>query len=270
MTELLFDPLFRLPFFTGLVLAALLPLIGMYLRLRNEWLAALALAQLASAGALAAGAAGAPLLPGGIGLAVAGALLKGRLGRAGDSGYALMLLAAWGAAILMAANLPVAERLGHALFDGQLYLIDEGQFFAVLALAVAAAGALRWLSRPLLLLRFFPDFFRARGLPEGRYNLGFDALAAVALALATTSVGVIAAFGLVFVPPWIAFRRGASWRRGLAWAAGTGVGCYAVAFVVALVLDQPFGPVCALVLAAAAGLAALLPGGSGGALSRFA
>lgn len=270
MTGLIFDPLFRLPFATGLALAVLLPLIGMYLRLRNEWLAALALAQLASAGALAAAAAGAPLLPGGIGFAVAGALLKGRFGRAGDSGYALMLLAGWGTAVLLAANLPVAERLGHALFDGQLFLIGDGQFAAVLTLAAATAVVLRWLSRPLLLLRFFPDFFRARALPEGRYNLGFDALAAVALALATTSIGVIAAFGLVFVPPWIAFRRGANWRGGLAWAAGAGAGCYAAAFVIALAFDQPFGPVCALVLAVAAALAAVLPGGSGGVRSRFA
>ena len=52
--ELLFDPLFRVPFATGLLLAAILPLIGMYLRLRNEWLAALAFAQMASAGALVA------------------------------------------------------------------------------------------------------------------------------------------------------------------------------------------------------------------------
>ena len=52
--DLLFDPLFRVPFFTGLLLAGLLPLIGMYLRLRGEWLAALAFAQMASAGALVA------------------------------------------------------------------------------------------------------------------------------------------------------------------------------------------------------------------------
>jgi zinc transport system permease protein len=258
VTDLLFDPLFRLPFVTGLVLAVLLPLIGMYLRLRAEWLAALALAQLASAGALAAAALHAPLLPGGIGLAVAGALLKGRLVRAGDSGYALMLLAGWGVSILLVANLPLAERLGHALFDGQLFLIGDGQFVAVLVLAFAAVALLRWLSRPLLLLRFFPGFFRARGLAEARYNLAFDALGAVALALATTSIGVIAAFGLVFVPPWIAYRFGASWRRGLVWAAGTGAVCYVAAFVAALALDQPFGPVCALVLAAAAALAPAL------------
>ncbi len=259
MIDLLFDPLFRLPFFTGLVLAVLLPLIGMYLRLRNEWLAALALAQLASAGALIAAALHLPLLLGGVGLAVAGALLKGRLARAGDSGYALMLLAGWGTSILLVANLPIAERLGHALFDGQLYLIGDAQFVAVLTLAVAAAGLLRWLSRPLLLLRFFPEFFRARTLPERRYNLAFDALGAVVLAMATTSIGVIAAFGLVFVPPWIAYRRAASWRRGLAWAAGAGVVCYLVSFVAALAFDQPFGPVCAIVLALGAGVGAALP-----------
>ena len=36
--DLLVDPLFRVPFLTGLLLAGLLPLIGMYLRLRGEWL----------------------------------------------------------------------------------------------------------------------------------------------------------------------------------------------------------------------------------------
>ena len=40
----IFDPLFAMPFFTGLVFAVLLPLFGAYLRLRDEWLAALAFA----------------------------------------------------------------------------------------------------------------------------------------------------------------------------------------------------------------------------------
>ena len=72
--ELLFDPLFRVPFATGLLLAALLPLIGMYLRLRNEWLAALAFAQMASAGALVAMVLGAPMLVGGVLAALLAAL----------------------------------------------------------------------------------------------------------------------------------------------------------------------------------------------------
>jgi zinc/manganese transport system permease protein len=73
----LFDPLFRVPFLTGLLLAGLLPLIGMYLRLRGEWLAALAFAQMASAGALLAMVLGWPMLAGGALAALLAALAKG-------------------------------------------------------------------------------------------------------------------------------------------------------------------------------------------------
>lgn len=41
--SLVVDPLFRVPFANGLLLALLLPLLGAYVRLRNEWLAALGL-----------------------------------------------------------------------------------------------------------------------------------------------------------------------------------------------------------------------------------
>ena len=92
--DLLFDPLFRVPFFTGLLLAGLLPLIGMYLRLRHEWLAALAFAQMASAGALLAMVAGWPMLAGGVLAAFLAALAKGLMARAGASAYALMMLLA--------------------------------------------------------------------------------------------------------------------------------------------------------------------------------
>ena len=49
-TDLLFDPLFAEPFVTGLAFAILLPLLGAFLRLRDEWLAALAFAQACQAG----------------------------------------------------------------------------------------------------------------------------------------------------------------------------------------------------------------------------
>ena len=44
----MFEPMFFTPFATGLLVAAVLPMLGMYLRLREEWLAALAFAQLAA------------------------------------------------------------------------------------------------------------------------------------------------------------------------------------------------------------------------------
>ncbi len=255
--DLLADPLFRLPFLTGLLLAAMLPLVGMYLRLRDEWLAALAFTQVASAGALVAEAFAFPLIGGGLGGAMLAALLKGRLERAGASGYALIMLGGWAVAVLLAANLPLADRLTHALFDGQLYFTGPVHLAAAAAACLFVLPVLRTLSRPLLLERFFPDFFRARGLSAARYHLAFDLLAALVLALATTSIGIMAAFALVFAPPLAAFRFGSSWRKGLAAAVATGVGAYILAFALALALDQPFGPLCAIVLVLSAGAVAL-------------
>ena len=48
----MWSDLFLMPFLTGLGLALLLPVLGCFLRLRDEWLAALAYAHVAAAGAL--------------------------------------------------------------------------------------------------------------------------------------------------------------------------------------------------------------------------
>ncbi len=248
----LVDPLFRLPFLTGLTFAAVLPVLGMYLRLREEWLAALAFAQVAAAGSLASSILGLPAQAGALTCACGAAALKGWIARAGNNGYALLMIVGWACAILMLANVPIAEHLGHALFDGQLYFTGIGQLAIALLFLGATAAVLPWLSRPLLLERMFPDFFRASGLPARRYHVIFDLLIAAGLALATSSVGVMAAFGLVFVPSMIAYRIGPSWKASVIIAAGFSLGAYLVAFAAALVFDQPFGPVLVITLAALA------------------
>ncbi len=246
----MWNELFLLPFLTGLVLAIVLPLLGAYLRLRDEWLAALSYAHIAAAGALLALVSSLPPAAGGIGTALAAGAGKrffaARL--SGGASYALLLLGSWSVAVLLAANHPLAERLGHALFDGQLYFAD-GATLALVAIGGAISLlALRALSRSLLLAHLYPDFFRIRGLRAWPIQLGFDMLAALCLALATMSLGVMGAFALVFIPPWLAFRRAASWRGGLWRALVIGLAAYLGAFGVALWLDQPFGPILALLL----------------------
>ena len=241
---------FLTPFLTGLGLAVLLPLLGCYLRLRDEWLAALAYSHVAAAGALLAAVVGLPPALGGVGAAgLAGAgkrLFAGRL--SGGASYAVLLLGGWAVSVLLAANQPLAERLGHALFDGQLFFASTAEL-AVVGLAVPVALLLLWrLSRHLLLAHTYPDFFRIRGLRAWPTQTGFDLLAALALALATMNLGVMGAFALVFIPPWLAFRRAANWQRGLRRALSIGVVAYVAAFALALALDQPFGPVLAILL----------------------
>lgn len=242
--------LFGVPFLTGLILAALLPRLGAYLRLRDEWLAALAYAHVAAAGALGGLLWGLPPAAGGSALAALAAAGKRFFVRrlSGGASYALLLLAGWSAAVLLTANQPLAERLGHALFDGQLYFADGTQLALVAAAGAAGTLALRALSGSLLLAQLYPDLFRLRGRRAWPTQTGFDLLAALLLALATMSLGVMGAFALVYIPPWLAFRRAADWRRGLRLASLLGVAGYVAAFALALALDQPFGPVLAALL----------------------
>ena len=113
---------------------------------------------------------------------------------------------------------------------------------------LAALAVLARLSRWLLLCHLYPDFFRAQGRKSWPVQPGFNLLAALSLALATMNLGVMGAFALVFVPPWLAFRRARNWRGGLLLATGFSVVAYGLAFFAALHLDQPFGPVLALVV----------------------
>lgn len=235
--------LFLLPFLTGLALVLILPVLGAYLRLRNEWLAALSYPHVAAAGALLATLLGGPAMLGGMlaaGVAGGGKRFVARR-LSGDASYALLLLASWATSILVTANEPLAERLGHALFDGQLYFSGLAHALWAAGAALLAAWVLFKLSRLLLLARLYPDFFASRGLRSWSIDVGFDLLVALFLALATLLLGVMATFTLVFVPPWLAFRRQSDWRSGLRFALGFSVLAYLLGFAVALHFDQPFG-----------------------------
>ena len=241
--SLAFDPLFRVPFFNGLLLALALPLLGAYVRLRNEWLAALGFAQVTAAGGVTAILLGVHPLAGALGAAVVAAGVKGRTERSGNDVYAFLLLFGWSAALLGAANSVRGEELSHALLEGQLYFTTWTNLVSALTLVGLVAAAGPWLSRKLLLEHFFPEHLAANGEPAWRLHLFFDLLVALAVALATESIGVMATFALVFLPPLIAFRIASSWQRALVHCTGFSVTAYLAAFVLAIVLDQPFGPV---------------------------
>ena len=244
----LFDPLFLIPLVAGAIAAVVLPVLGAFLRLRNEWLAALGLAHLAAASGLAGTAVGLPIVVGGPVGAVAGALAKSVFGFQGNTAYALMILIGWSATLLIAANTTLGEALAHAMVDGQLYFAGVEHLVALLLLGLAAFALLPWLMPRLLRARFFPEHDRANRLPAWRWHLSFDLLVAFAMALGTATVGLMAAFAFVFIPPWIAFHIAGSWRMTVALSAALGLLAYLIGFVSAIFLDQPFGPLMVAVL----------------------
>lgn len=258
--SLLFDSLFLVPFLNGLLLAVLLSMLGTYSRMRNEWLASLGVAQAAAAGLLLGGFIDGASTLGALSAAIAAAVAKTFLGRrSGNDAYAVMLLVGWSAALLLAANTARGEDLSRTLLQGQLYFTGVPQLIGIAVLAPVAFGVMQWLSPRLLLNRLLPDRLTGDGIPTIRHDLVFDVLLAITLALAATAVGIMAAFALVFVPAWVAFRFAGSWRAALMWSVGLGVVAYIASFAMAILSDQPYGPVL---------VAALLIIGSGRAFTR--
>ncbi|HKJ70755.1 MAG TPA: metal ABC transporter permease [Gammaproteobacteria bacterium] len=246
------DPLFRVPLAAGAVAAAVLPLLGALLRLREEWLAALGLAHIAAAGALAGLGVGVPAAAGGAAAAGVAAALKTFAAARGNTAYAVMILLGWSATLVLAANTPLGESLAHAMVDGQLYFAGWADLGGLLAFAAVTLAALPWLMHRLVRARFFPEHERANRLPAWRWHLGFDLLVAAGMALGTATVGLMGAFALAFLPAWAAFRVAPGWRAALALSAALGLAAYGVAFAAAMAWDQPFGPVLVAALLAAA------------------
>jgi zinc transport system permease protein len=253
------DTLFAVPFLSGLLVAAALSAVGVLLRLRNEWLAALGFAHLAGASALIGLAMHVPAVLGATFGATVGAVFKA-IGRfRGNSVYALMILAGWSTTLLVAANTALGSVIGHAMVEGQLYFAGLSHLLAAATLAVVTVAGLSWLMPIVIRNRFFPGHDAANRLPAWRWQLAFDLLTALGMAVATATVGLMAAFALVFIPPWLAFRRARNWRQALVISLSFATIGYVAAFLLALWLDQPFGPVLVALLLGAASLMHLKP-----------
>ena len=251
---LLFDPMFRVPFVTGLCLAAALSLVGALLRMRNEWLAALGLSQVAAVGAIAAAILHLPVLVGAFGAAGLAMLIRSVLPRLGNSHHALMILVGWSGTLLIGSYIDHGHVVGEHLLRGQLYFTHTGHLVGAIALLLVAFGMFPWLSPRLLTARFFPDFHQSNRLPVWPYRIAFALLVMAATVLGTISVGAFPAFALLFVPPWAGFVLVHGWKRSVLVSVLISCGVYTVAFVLAILIDLPFGPVLTALLILAAGL----------------
>ena len=248
--ELLWDPLFRTQLTVGALIALSMPLLGAYLHLRGEWLAVLGYSHMAGGGATAAAALAWPLYPAALVAATLAALYKGCLERGGNQRYAAMFLIGWTMTMLVAANSHLGAHTGEALLEGQLYFTGNLHLLGAAAYFALLIPALAYLSRKIMVMRFFPDYYAANQRPAKLYGVLFDLLSVAGITLAATTVGIIPAFALLFLVPWAAFAVSRGWRRALLVAAALGLVAYAGAFVAAVLFDQPFGPTFVLVLIA--------------------
>lgn len=252
--DLLFDPLFRTPFAVGLIMSALLPMLGNLLRLRDEWLAALGLAYLAGATGLIGLAFGIPIVLGAPLGAVAGALIKAFGHFRGNTVYAMMVIVGWATTMLVAANSALGSVMGHAMIEGQLYFAGLVHLASAAFVGILSIAALPFVSPVLIRGRLLPGYEVSNRQRAWRWHMGFDLVAALGMAVGAGTLGLMAAFALAFVPPWAAFRMAHNWRHCRWISVGIGVLSYVLAFGAALLFDQPFGPTLVAVLVAITGL----------------
>jgi zinc/manganese transport system permease protein len=241
--NLLWDPLFLEPLLTGLVLAPLVAVLGCWLRLRGEWLAALGYSHVAGAGGVLGAALHWPMLPVAMALALVAGAARALTGRSGNEGHAVMILLGWCTALLLAANLPRAEVSGRVFIDGHIFFSGPWHLFGALVLVVLAVLVLPCVSPRLLRDRLQPAHYAANGRAVRPFILAFDGLTVLVLATATLAMGVMAAFALVLVPAWVAWQLATGWRAVLLLSGALGFAAQGTAFLLALGLDQPFGPV---------------------------
>lgn len=235
--------LFGWQFVTGLLLAGFVPLLGIYLRMRDEWLAALGLTHVAAAGGVLGVVLHWPVLVAAMLFGMGAAAIKAFMRQPGNSVYAAMILFGWALLLLIAANHHHAHILGQALIDGQLYFTGRGHLVAAVLLVIAG-GLIMWnLSARLMREVLFPGHQSGNDEPVRLYGLVFDLLVAVAVAITAIAVGIMAAFALVLLPAWTAFGMARDWRTAVWRAVVLGLVGYLLAFIAAIWLDQPFGPV---------------------------
>lgn len=242
-TWLWLDPLFRWPLWAGLCAGVVLPVLGVLLQARREWLAALGVSHVSAAAQLLGtvwhwglwAVMGFSTL-----LAVA---VQALLLRRGNMGYALMMLLGWSAVYVLAANSAVGESFAHALSDGQLLLVSPALVGLLLGASLLLLVLLPTWVRVLVAHEFFPLNDALNRSSFKRWQAVFYAVTALLLTVSAATMGLMASFALVLVAPLVAFRVCTSLSAALWCAAGVGGLAEWVSFVLSVQYDQPFGGV---------------------------
>lgn len=87
------------------------------------------------------------------------------------------------------------------LLFGTFLGVSSGQVLVLLAVAVAALGALAALGRPLLFSTIDPELARARGVPVRALDVAFLLILALAVAATSQITGALLVFALLVAPP---------------------------------------------------------------------
>jgi ABC-type Mn2+/Zn2+ transport system permease subunit len=212
-------------------------------------------------GLVLAALAGAPLLLGAAGGALAAALLiafasrDARIGPDAGTAVAVTGLVGLGALLALAPDSP--QRLEELLFGDPLGVTD-GDLLAAGALLVLGSAALAALHRPLAALAFDPEGAAAAGLRPGPVRVALLVLLAAAVAVAVQGLGALLVLAVLIGPPVAVRAHARTPARAMLAGAGVAIAAAVVGMEVSFHAHSAAGASVALALCAAAALGSAL------------
>jgi ABC-type Mn2+/Zn2+ transport system permease subunit len=212
-------------------------------------------------GLVLAALAGAPLLLGAAGGALAAAVLiafAARDVRVGpDAGTAVAVTGLVGLGALLALAPESPQRLEELLFGDPLGVTD-GDLVAAAALLTLGGGALAALHRPLAAVAFDPAGAAAAGVRPALVRLALLVLLAAAVAVAVQGLGALLVLSVLIAPPVAVRSHARTPARTMLAGAAVAIAAAVVGIEVSFHAHSAAGASVALALCAAAALGAAL------------
>lgn len=216
----------------GSILSCVAGLIGFFVVLRHQAFAGESLADIAFTGSLGGAVLGINPLFTLIGTTIIAALAMGGFGeRLRGRDVAIGTVLAWvlglGVLFLYLFNAHVSGRgtgfSGVTVLFGNILGISAEQTTVIALISGLIVLVLVLIGRPLLFASLDPDVAASQGVPVHALGLGFMALLAVTVSIATMAVGALLVFALLLLPAAIAYQLTSRPSVALALSAGLAI-----------------------------------------------
>ena len=226
--EVLGATFMRHAFIGGTLVALASGLVGYFVVVRRDAVAAHALAHIGFPGATGAALIGAPVTLGLAVFCVAGGLAIGAFGKRVDrrevaTGTVLAFATSLG--VLFASMATDSTTSVTSVLFGNLLAISAEQLIVFGTMTAVLVVAMVIIARPLLFASITPEVAEARGVPVRSLGIAFLVLLALVVAMATQVVGTLLLFALVVTPAATALVITARPIAAVAIATGIALGC---------------------------------------------
>ncbi len=216
----------RRAFAVGLLLAVIVPCIGVIVVFKRLSMIGDALSHTSLAGVAAGLILGINPILGAVAASIAAALaieaIRKRIPRFSEMAIAIIMSAGIGLAGVLSGFVKSAANFNSFLF-GSIVAIDDFELLLVACISCAVILAFILLYKELFYIALDERAARLAGVPVGAVNFIFTILTAVTVSVATRTVGALIVSSLMVLPVACAMQFGKSYRQTVFYAVGFGL-----------------------------------------------